>query len=256
MTRLGKVLVFFNFALAAFLAAFAFNVYANGIDWTDSKDKGSPPMPAGEFAKRAARLKEMWDSVPPTQTNWLTERAKLSKEEASLVADRQWYDKEIRYVLDGPAQGKGVLQVAVAAKDDDKASVKKGQILLDDRGFPALVPLRDADNNPLQLLSLAEYNKKDEELLRMIGDVIAKHEQQIAESNRLTDLIIGSKTARGFQQRINDEKTKYEELLAEIKLVEPQYINTLVEAQLINKRHAQMVQRIEELKKTKVTAKR
>ena len=255
MTLLGKLLVLFNLAFAVLLAAWAFNGYANGIDWTDSKDKGSPPAPLGAFAKRAARLAQLWDGVAPSQTNWLTERDKLRKQEASLVADRLWYDKEIRYVLDGPAKGKGIFEVAVATKDDDKTGVKKGQILLDDKGYPQMVPMRDQNNNPLQLLSLAEYNKEDEGLLKAIGDVIAKHEQQIAEANQLTDLIIGTKTTRGFQKRINDEKTKYEELLAEMKLVEPQYINTLVEAQLINKRHAQMKQRIEELEKLKVVAK-
>jgi len=39
------------------------------------------------------------------------------------------------------------------------------------------------------------------------------------------------------------------------ELVEPQLINTLVEAQLVNKRHAQMVRRIAELKRTKVASK-
>lgn len=255
MTLFGKLLVLFNLAFAVFLAGWAFNVYANGIDWTDSKDKGSPPAPLGEFAKRAVKLDELWKSVAPTQLNWLTQRDKLRKEEASLVADRIWYDKEIRYVLDGPAKGKGISEVTIAAKDDDKIGVKKGQILLDDKGYPLMVPMRDQNNNPLQLSSLDEYNKEDEMLLRSIGEVIAKHEKQIAEAAELTDLIIGTKTARGFQQRINEEKSKYEQLLVEMKLVEPQYINTLVEAQLINKRHAQMVKRIEELKKLKVASK-
>jgi hypothetical protein len=251
MTLFGKLLVLFNLALAVFLAAFAFNVYANGIDWTDKKgEKGLSP---GEYTLHAAKLDELWKSVPPTQINWLNERDKLAKEEARLVAERRWYDKEIRYVLDGPAKGKGISQTVIAAKEDEKTGVKKGQILVDAQGLPQMVPFRDpTNNNPLQLLSLAEYNKEDEDLQRAIGVYIADHEKQIAEANRLTDLIIGSKTTRGFQARINDEKKKYEDLLAEIKLVEPLYINTLVEAQLINKRHAQMVKRIEELKNRKV----
>jgi hypothetical protein len=251
MTLFGKLLVLFNLALAVFLAAFMFNVYANGIDWTDSK--ATKDMPPGEFAIHAAKLDELKKSVPPTQTNWLTERDKLGTEEARLIADRRWYDQDIRYVLYGPAKGKGISQVAVATKDDPKTGVKSGQILVDDRGLPVMVPIPDPVNkNPLQLLSLAEYNREDEGLLRTIAGIIANHEQQIAESNKLTDLIIGTQTTRGFQARINDEKKKYEELLVEIKQVEPLYINTLVEAQLINKRHAQMVKRIEELKNQKV----
>jgi hypothetical protein len=255
MTLFGKLLVLFNLAFAVFMAAFSFNIYANGIDWTDSKDKSSPPAPLGEFAKHAVVLDGYLKSMAPTQTNWLTQRDKLLKQETQLVADRQWYDKEIRYVLDGPAKGKGIFEPAVASKDDDKTGVLKGQILIDDKGFPVMVPIRDLANNPMQLLSLDEYNKQDETLLRSIQDVMAKHEQQIVESNRYTDLIIGTKTTRGFLQRIEDEKAKYEELLVEMKQVEPMYVNTLVEAQLINKRHDQMERRKAELVKLKVASK-
>ncbi len=255
MTLFGKLLVLFNLAFSILLASWAFNVYANGIDWTDSKDKGSPPAPLGMFAKRAVVLGDLWKSVAPTQANWTAEREKLRKEEARLVADRQWYDKEIRYVLDGPAKGKGISEVAVATKDDNNTGVKKGQILVDDKGLPVMLPLRDLANNPLQLQSLAEYNREDDALLVAIQDVMAKHEQQIVESNRLTDLIIGTKTVRGFLQRIEDEKEKYKDVLVEMKLVEPMYINTLVEAQLIGKRHDQMEKRKAELMKLNVASK-
>ena len=95
----------------------------------------------------------------------------------------------------------------------------------------------------------------DDALLVAIQDVMAKHEQQIVESNRLTDLIIGTKTVRGFLQRIEDEKEKYKDVLVEMKLVEPMYINTLVEAQLIGKRHDQMEKRKAELMKLNVASK-
>ncbi len=242
MTRFGKLLVFLNLAFAVMLAAWSFSIYANGIDW-NSKDKG-------EFAKRAATLDFLWKGVAPVQDNWLSGRDKLVDEETRLTAERVWYDKEIRYVLVGPAKGKGIAEVALAVKDDAKTGVKKGQILLDEKGYPRL-------DNPLPLQSLAEYNKEDEGLLQSLKEVMAKHEMQIEESNKLTDLIIGdkSKGVRGLQQRIYDEQVKNADVLAETKLVEPQYINALVEAQLINKRHAQMVKRIEELKKVKVAGK-
>lgn len=248
MTLFGKLLVLVNLAFAVMLAAWSFSIYANGIDWTDSK--GTASAPKGEFAKRAAVLDGLWKGVAPAQDNWLSGRDKLANEETHLAAEYVWYDKEIRYVLVGPAKAKGIAEVAVAAKDDAKTGVMKGQILLDDKGYPRM-------GNPLPLQSLAEYNKENEGLLQSLKDVMAKHEMRIEESNKLTDLIIGdkSKGIRGLQQRIYDEKAKNADVLAEMKLVEPQYINTLVEAQLINKRHAQMVKRIEELKKIKVAGK-
>jgi hypothetical protein len=249
MTRLGKWLVVFNLGLALMLAAWSFSIYANGIDWATPK--------TGQFAIRAAKLDEVWKGVAPTQADWQSARAKLANEETPLAAERVWYDQKLHYVLNGPAKGKGIGEIAVAAKDDPNARVQKGQILLDDQGNPLLVAPRDPMNNPLQLLSLAEYNKEDEELLRSIQEVMAQNEKQIEDANKLTDLIIGDKAkgVRGFQQRINDEQAKNAAILAEMELVRPQYINTLVELQLVNKRQAQMKKRVEELKKWKVASK-
>jgi hypothetical protein len=254
MTLLGKLLLLFNLAFGLLLATWAFNFYANGIDWTDRADKG---VPVGEFAIRAAKLEELWKGAAPAQAEWLTERGQLSKTENRLVTERVWYDKEIRYVWFGPAKGKGVFEVASADKDDPKTGVKKGQILLDDEGNPKLKQPLDAKGNPLLLLSLAEYNKEDDDTLQMLKDVIAKHVKQIDEAIKWTDLIIGDKAKgiRGYHDRIADEQAKNVELLAEIKLVRPRYINTMVEAQLINKRHEQMIKRVEELKKLKVASK-
>jgi hypothetical protein len=253
MTQFGKILVLLNLALALMLAAWSFNVYANGVDWTDHKDAKSTPPRMGEFAVRAAKLDDLWKGVAPAQKDWLDQRDALAKEEKHLAEERIWYDKELRYVLVGPAKNKGISDISLAPQPD----AKNGQILLDDQGFPQLVPIRDPNNNPLQLQSLAEYNKDDETILKDIDAQIAAHAANIAEAVALTDKIVGDKTkgVRGLQQRIYDEQAKNADIVAETKLIEPQLINTMVEAQLVNKRHAQMVKRIEELKKTKVASK-
>ncbi len=257
MTRFGRVLVLLNLALSLMLAAWSFNIYANGIDWTDRKDTKSTPPRMGRFAVNAATLDELWKGVPAVQKDWLDGRAALAKQEKGLADERVWYDKEIHYVLVGPAKNKGVFDVAIATQDDPNTGAKKGQVLLDEQGFPQLVPIQDPAGKPLQLQSLAEYNKEEESILNDIEKLVAQHSANIAEAGTLTDKIIGDKGKgiRGLQQRINDEQAKNADLLAEIKLVEPQLINTLVEAQLVNRRHAQMVRRIAELRRTKVASK-
>jgi hypothetical protein len=257
MTLFGKLLVLLNLALALVLAAWSLNIYANGIDWTDRKDTKSTPPRLGQFAIRKEKLDELWKGVPPAQQDWLRERAQLAREEKRLADERAWYDQAIRYVLTGPAKGKNIRDVAIAVQDDPNTGVKKGEVLLDQQGLPQLGPIRDPNNVPLQLQSLAEYNMEDEGILKDIAAQIAQHSAQIAEANALTDKIIGDKEKgiRGLQQRIYDEQAKNADLLAEIKMVGPQLINTLVEAQLVNKRHEQMIRRIEELKKTKVASK-
>lgn len=254
MTRFGRILVLLNVAICVMLAAWSFNLYATSLDWTDKKDKG------GQFALRADKLNELWKGVAPNQVDWLRQRAQLANEETFLAEERAWYDKETRHVLVGPTRGDWISEVALAAKDTeltvrgDKVVIRRGDILLDDKGNPQMVPLRDLNNAPLQLQSLAEYNEENENVLKDIIQKMKEHEAQVEEAKALTDKIIGDKEKgiRGLQQRINDEQAKDAALLAEMKLVEPQLINTLVEAQLVNKRHAQMVRRIEELKKVKV----
>jgi hypothetical protein len=258
MTRLGKLLVLLNLALAIVLATWSFNIYTNGVDWTDRKDTKTTPPRMGQFAIRKEKLDELWKGVSPAQSDWLRERAQLKKEEDRLAAERVWYDGAIRYVLFGPTKGKNIHEVALADQDDPRTGVKKGQVLLDKDGYyPQLVPIRDPNNVPMQLQSLAEYNKLDEDILKEIAELIAQHQKQIEEANALTDKIIGDKAkgVRGLQQRINDEQAKNAEVIAEMKLIEPQFLNTLVEAQLVNKRHEQMIRRIEELKKINVASK-
>jgi hypothetical protein len=254
MTRFGKILVLLNLTLSLMLAAWAFNVYANSIDWSDKKDKG---IPVGMFAIHGARLEEAWKGVVPAQSSWQRQRGRLGNVQMRLLQERAWYDQELRHIYVGKSKDKPIGQVAIAAKDDDNTGIKRGQILLDDQGFPKMEPILDLAGKPLQLKSLAEYNQDQDKLLNELAEVMRTHEKQIDEANRLTDLIIGDKDKglRGLQQRINDEKDKDAEVLAERKLVEPLLINTVVEAQLINKRHQQLEKRIEELRKWKVASK-
>jgi hypothetical protein len=94
-------------------------------------------------------------------------------------------------------------------------------------------------------------------VLSDLEGVMKKHEEQIAEANKLTDRIIGDKDkgVRGLQKRIEDERAKDADVVAEQKLIRPLLINTVVESELIFKRKTQLERRIEELKKFKVAGK-
>ena len=96
------------------------------------------------------------------------------------------------------------------------------------------------------------YNERNDKLLSDIQAVLEKHQNQIKEANRLTDLITGDKNRRGLYQRILDEKAKAKEVLAEQELLRPLLVNTAVESQLILKRQRQMQKRIDELKNANV----
>jgi hypothetical protein len=246
MTRFGKFLVFFNLAFSLLLATWAFSLYANGIDWSNSKAKGD--QPPGVFTVKEDELKDLWQGLPPAQSTWLASRQTLQTEESRLVADRKWYDDEMNHVFVTANAANPVGEVAVAPKDDEKTGIRKGQILLDAKGFPVLTPVADRSGKPL--VALATYNNEDEKILQSITAVRQKRETQIKEANQLTDQITGDPRngVRGLWQRILDEKAKNADVVAEKKLLEPMLINTVVDGQLIFKRHNELDRRIKELK--------
>jgi hypothetical protein len=246
MTRLGKYLVFFNLAFSLLLATWAFSLYANGIDWSNRKGRGDEPP--GMFSVKEDQLKDLWQGLPPAQAVWLSARQTLSTEESHLVADRKWYDDEMNHVFVTGNAANPLGEVAFAAKDNEQAGVRKGQILLDAKGFPVLNPLTDQSGKALQ--ALAVYNNEDETILQSMSDVRQKREKQIKDANQLTDQITGDPKngVRGLWQRILDEKAKNTDVLAEQKLLKPLLINTVVDEQLIFKRRTQLDKRIKELR--------
>lgn len=255
MTRFGKILVFLNVAVSLLLAAWAFDIYANGVDWSDRK--GKPGERGGELALREARLEELWKSLPPAEASWLTARRQVVDVEAHLAADREWYAREIHHVFVTAGTNEDPTAIGrIVYAPDEGQGVRKGQILLDAKGFPQLQPIRDDKGNALELRSLAVYNKNDEAVLHSIEQTIAAHEKQIHEANALTDQIIGDKAKgkRGLQQRIRDEEVKLAELLVEQRTLEEPLVNAAVEGQTLLQRRAQLERRIDELKKIGVAS--
>ncbi len=252
MTRLGKFLVFFNLGFSLLLATWAFSLYANGIDWSNRPAKGD--QPAGLFKVKEDQLKELGQGLPPAQAAWLEARQILRVEETQLVQDRKWYDEQMNHLFVSANAQNPVREIAVAPRDDEKAGIRRGQILLDKEGRPVLNPVTDPAGKPLQ--SLTVYNSQDEQILQAIETIRQNREKQINKAKELTDLIIGDPTkgVRGLWQRILDEKAKNADVVAEKKLLEPLLVNTAVDGQLIHKRRVQLDKRIEELKKIGVAS--
>jgi hypothetical protein len=262
MTLLGKILLLFNLAFSVLLAGWAFTVYADRIDWTKKKGKASefgPAAQSGEFAVRDERLKELQKNLGSAQVRWRVARANLRDEEARRVADRIWSENEMKHLTKTATPDKDpVGEMVVAAKDDPAKGLRKGQVELNDKGEPQLVPAKDAAGNPLG--SLDAYNDKDAKTLQSLDQVLARLNAQIEEANKLTDQIIGAKDAagnvvsRGLHERIRDEKAKRAGVVAEQALLRPQLINTVVDAQLLKKRRDALKKRVEELKKIGVAS--
>jgi hypothetical protein len=248
MTAFGKLLVFLNLAFSFFLMSWAMAVYTNRIDFSNTKGTGE--QAAGEFFKRAAVVENLWEGVRPAQVNWRNARAAIADKDAHQVTEWAFYHVEIDHNRSKAVAANPVRWVVFAEADDDRLGIKKGQVALDPKTLlPLMAPAKDRNGNPMP--ALAFLNIDLEKTMASIDQVQEKHEKQIKEAIALTEQLIGPK---GLQQRLIDEKQKRKDVLDEEKLVRPLLINTVVESELILKRHNQLVRRIDELKRIGVAA--
>jgi hypothetical protein len=248
MTVLGKLLVLVNVFISVFLATWAFGVWTNRIDWSNAK--GGPDKVAGEFARRDALLTTLYAAVPPAEAAWQAERSELFDQEHRRAEDRAWYQAQLDHLRGKATAADPARTLVYADQDDEQRGLKKGQLALDPKtGRPLLVAAKDRAGNPL--VSLAAYDAAEQSVLATIEGVQAKYEEQIKQATALTESLIGPK---GLQQRLADEKKKRADVVAEEKLVRPLLINSVVESDLVLKRHRALLQRIDELKRVGVAA--
>jgi hypothetical protein len=248
MTALGKILVLLNLALSVLLMSWALAVYTNRIDFSDVTSKGpTGEQIVGEWKKRAQVIENLWEGVRPAQVNWQNARAALAVKEAQQVKEWEFYHGEIDHNLTKARPNDPVRRVVLAGpqQEDDNLGVKAGLPLLDPATqLPVMAPVKD--RNGEGVAALITLNAKLEELFATIHQVEDLHEKQIQEAIKETEKLIGPK---GLLQRLVDEKQKRLGVLAEMKLARPQLINTAVESELIHKRHKQLVNRRDELKR-------
>jgi hypothetical protein len=247
MTALGKLLVLFNLAFSLLLAAWAFGVYSNRIDFSDKK--ATADQTAGEFQKRDEELKDLYPRVAPAEYAWRTARADIQAQEARRLDDRAWYLAELAHVRTKATPADPVRIVVYADQDDPKLGVRKGQVALDPTTQrPRMAPaVRDGKGVP----SLAAFDAEEKRTLDSLEAVQNKFEAQVKEATALTERMIGPK---GLIQRLIDERQKRDDVVAEQKLVKPLLINGVVDGELIVKRHRALQKRVDELKGTGVAA--
>jgi hypothetical protein len=253
MTLLGKILVFVNLALSLCMATWAYAVWSNRIDFSNTKATGD--QAAGEFARHATEIEGLWDGVPPAELAWRSARAELVQRESRRLADRGWYQDELNHLRNKAAAADPCRTIKYADKNDEATGTRKGEILLDPTtGRPVLEPAKDRFGKPL--LSLAAYLAEEQKLLASLAVVQNKHASQIKEATELAERLAGTEENRekgipgrkGLQDRLRDEQRKRKDVVAEEELIRPLLINSAVESELILKRKKALESRIGELK--------
>jgi len=231
MTKWGRVLVFANLVIAIGMCAWVFGLYSSRIDWSNKPAKGNEPP--GELAKRVAKLREVDAALTLAETRERASAANLRTLEQRRPRDQDFFTKEFAFLQNGMNE-QNPLRIV---------EFKNGEIVVKPDGLVNLVPAPykgpngqsltsslDALNNQLQttqaelLASISEYQK--------LVDQDVKLTEQISVVRRVLFDEVDVKQARVKQ---------------EIKDLEPLYINTMVEKQLLEKRQKALEARIAEL---------
>jgi hypothetical protein len=242
MTQFGKVLVLLTVAVSLLMMGFAIAVWANRIDWSDRPPKEGDP--GGLLAQRDAEAKRLWTELALAESGWRGSQEALARDEALRVQDRLWYHAELAHLYTGATLNKPcrevVMQRGVPVPD------------LGNFGRPQMAPAKDAAGQPL--LSRALYDKTDEGIHKETLAAVDKFRQAVERDTQLTNELAGDpvKRNKGLRQRINDERAKRADVVAEEEFVRPLLINTVVEAELIQKRQKSLRSRVSELEKDKV----
>jgi hypothetical protein len=115
-----------------------------------------------------------------------------------------------------------------------------------------MVDARDRADQPLQWMSA--YDQDLDTKRKEQSNVLKKYDELVKRDTSLTEELTGNKMTgtKGLHQRLEDEKAKTEGVIAELRLVKPRLVNTVVEGQLILSRQKQLESRIGELKKAGV----
>ena len=235
MTMLGKILVLINFAFSVTALTVAAMLYINHIDWTEGTEKEP-----GKLRPVIERIKEKWAGITAAEPSWRDVHANLLEQERLRVADRVFYDGELRHALSG----------ATAANPAREVVYNNGVIVPPyDPKTKQLRPQMRAASDPFNrpLASLDFYMKAEQEKVVAVTQEQLKLRELVDEDTRLATLLKPPEPAKGLRQRIEDEKVKIKLVDKELAIIRPLLVNTSVESELVLKRRQALETRIKEL---------
>jgi hypothetical protein len=272
MTLFGKILVILNLVLSLFLATWALGVYTQRIDW-HSKG-GGPDKIQGEIPKQRDRIDQLWRTLQTAEARWKTanavawvpqkQRGPLAKWYAAQLATLEtgnnpvktivYKDGRLQPPLDRPSLQAKLEKLVKAQPEGSPIPQEK----LEDLIRPELVDAKDRSGQPLHTL---EYYRHELELTDNSIAAETKRFTKATEEDADLTLKLGGNLAsggkiKGLRQRLQEEKVKQERVEAEQKFLSPLLVNSEVEAELLNNRHEQLLERVKELQSLGVAERR
>jgi hypothetical protein len=251
MTTVSKVLVVATFVFSVVVAGWSIALYFTRIDWTDTPAKEG--QPAGQLVARKARLVELLADSRPAETSWKGARSLVRDREGFRTGDRLFYQTEIAAIYDSPPMQQ--LHEVVLGPD--------GQLLLGQdpnnkaHFLPTLRNVNDRAGKPLY--SLKTYAKRYLENLAALTLTGEEFRTELQKDADLTvELAGGTKSnkqviEKGLRKRIEDERLKGIDMLAEYEIVRPLLIKTVGDSEFLLARKRQLQESIKKLQEMPVS---
>src|SRR5262245_17964698 len=107
-TKTAKTLVFVNLGLSLMLAAWAFGIYTNRVDWAYDKAKAGPGREPSELTKRQDRLKQLNDARAFAELRMKDAFSKLVALETQRRKNEAAYAQQMQTLDVGQAPVKGL----------------------------------------------------------------------------------------------------------------------------------------------------
>ena len=233
MTFIGKLFVMINLAISLLMAATAFGLYVNGVDWTDKGAK------EGQAEGKMLALRKSIDDViarlPLAENSWKAARADVRTREDIRRTERTWSDAEMAKL----AGGKDVVFMV-----DSVESAKN----------PAARPvMKAAEFSGQPLMTREVYDERLKDFQKQNTTIRENLEKKVKEDETLTRKLAGDKEGdpepriRGIRREIAEERVKRLGLIDEQGITKALEVNVAVESELILKRLDALDERIQEL---------
>jgi hypothetical protein len=281
MTLFGKILLYLNLVMSGFMAVYAFVLFVNYQDISDSAPSGGKP--GGLIWQRQEQIKVLEPALAPPYKTWKQDVSLLAVWDDIRRANTGWYLAELRHLETGATEA-----------DPCRSVVELNNLpKLDKFQRPEMGPATDGAGQPLQ--AMTHYDKVHTETRESLQDVVIANAEEAfkvvdltarlkpnsAEEKKLADelntslaeniadaekkglkkqqerlqvvkdkleqLLANPPDRKGLRQRLVDEDAKRELIQVEQGLIEPLWKVNDVDTELLLRRRETIEERLKEL---------
>jgi hypothetical protein len=233
LTLAGKIALFANLALSLMFAFWGFGIYSQRVNWTDKKIGERE----GEYAIRAAQIKQLQDSRQRVDRRWQESTQGLVRLEDLRPVKQAWYKKQTEILKTGDANQK-IMDI----------DFNQGQIKIDPKtGLPMMKVVTDQTNKPIPGLgSLPVLNDAYGRRQLAIVAVTEEIKKLIEEEEKLRTEQLGDGKVRGLRFDLAQQQLAEKQSLDEQEYLQPLLYNSMVEQQSLEERHKVLEDRLKQ----------